>query len=116
MVLGNDRAAVSCQQPDVELVHTLVQAAVLEPGEEQALTALQPQHPLSPTARPLAIQLSRSRVSTLDWQGPGQAYALSAEAHRQVTHSDYCMCRRKGAGGRWDGGKGTAWAGEDPPT
>jgi hypothetical protein len=32
MVLSNDRATVSRQQPDVQLIDTLVQSAVLEPG------------------------------------------------------------------------------------
>ena len=32
VVLGDDCAAVSCQQPDMQLIHTRVQLAVLIPG------------------------------------------------------------------------------------
>ena len=47
MVLGDDCAAVSRQQPDVQLIHTRVQSAVLEPGGR----------PSAATTAPLLVRL-----------------------------------------------------------
>ena len=61
VVLGDDCAAVSGQQPDVQLIHTRVQSAVLEPGvggrPSAATTAPTPGTIAVPHTHPLALTM-----------------------------------------------------------
>lgn len=61
VVLGDDCAAVGGQQPDVQLIHTRVQSAVLEPGvggrPSAATTAPTPSMTAVPHTHPLALTM-----------------------------------------------------------